>query len=178
MTTATAPASAPARTSAPSSTLTPARTLVLFTIAYAVVVLVVGIVPVNLMLRHFMRAGMPHIWRVSVVRLVVRSVVSGVACYALLRATGRARGTLASTTPGGMMTIGALMSGALAGALDVGAHRLAVWPLIHLAHRSSAASELASALITALVTIAVAAALLVRHTRTVAAAVDPAPQPA
>lgn len=170
-------ASTPVRTSTHSSTLTPARTVALFTIAYAVVVLAVGIVPVNLLLRHFMRPMMAHIWRVSVVRLVVRSVVSGAACHALLRATGRARGALTSTTPGGMMTIGAIMSGALAGALDVGAHRLAVWPLIHIAQRSSIASELASAVITALVTVAVAAALLVRRTRTVDA-VDPVPQPA
>lgn len=161
-------ASAPTGTSTRSSTLTPARTVALFTIAYAVVVLAVGIVPVNLMLRHFMRATMPDIWRVSIVRLVVRSVVSGAACYGLLRATGRARGALTSTTPGGMMTIGAMTSGALAGALDVGAHRLTVWALIHLAQRSSVASELASAIITALVTVAVAAILLVRRTRTVA----------
>lgn len=167
-------ASAPIRT----STLTPARTVALFTIAYAAVVLAVGIVPVNLMLRHFMRPMMPHIWGVSMVRLVVRSLVSGATCYALLGATGRARGALTSTTPGGMMTIGAVMSGGLAGALDIVAHRGAVWPLIHLAHRSMVASELASALITALATAAVAGALLIRRTRIAADAADATLQPA
>lgn len=147
------------------STLTVARTVAIFAAAYAIVDLVLGVVPVNLMLRHFMGAAMPRVWLVSAIRLAVRTLVCAVGCAATLRVTGRSGGRLTSTAARGIMSIGAITSGAIAGALDVGAHRLLVWQLIHLAQRSSVASELGSALLTLAAAAVIAAILLVPRTR-------------
>lgn len=166
------------------STLSVARTVAIFAIAYAVVDLVLGVVPVNLMLRHFMSAVMPRVWLVSVVRLALRTLECAVGCAATLHLTRRAGGPLTSTARRGIMSIGAITSGAIAGALEVGVHRLLVWPLIHLAQRSTAASELASALLTLAAVAIVAVILLVPRTRVVREpspdtdALHPAEQPA
>lgn len=158
----------PASMEAPSrSVLSVARTVAIFAIAFAVVDLALGIVPVNLLLRHFMRDAMPHVWLVSVARLAVRCVISAVACASVLRASGRTGGLLTTTAQRGAMSIGAVTSGALAGALDVGAHRLLVRQLIQLAQHSSIASELGSALLTLASAAVIAAILLVPRTRIV-----------
>jgi hypothetical protein len=161
-----------------ASTLSVARTVALFALAFAVVDLALGVVPVNLMLRRFMGAAMPQVWLVSAIRLAIRAVISATACAVTLRVTGRAGGRLASTMPKGIMSIGAITSGALAGALDVGVHRMLVWPMIHLAQRSRAASELGSALLTAAGVALVASILLVRRTRVVATPASETLQPA
>lgn len=169
----------PPATRAPS-TLSIARTVVLFAIAYAVVDLVLGVVPVNIVLRRYMGDTMPHVWLVSFARLVLRAILSGAACAATLRATGRTGGPLTTTAPRGIMSIGAITSGAVAGVLDVGAHRLLVWQLIHLAQRSNVASEVGSAFLTFAAAAIIAAILLVPRTRVVCArpSVTDALQPA
>ena len=166
----TSPAEPEAR---PASTLSVASTVALFAIAFAVVDLALGVIPVNLMLRRFMATTMPQVWLVSMIRLGIRALLSAIACAGTLRIAGRAGGPLASTTPKGIMSIGAITSGALAGALDVGMHRLLVWQMIHLAQRSRIASELGSALLTVASVAVVASILLVRRTRVV---VTPTPE--
>lgn len=152
-----------------ASTLSVGRTIALFAVAFAAADLTIGVVPVNLMLRHFMAGQMPSVWLVSLERLAFRMLVSAAGCAVTLRAAGRVGGSLTSTTSRGIMSLGAITSGAVAGAVDVGLHRLFVWPMIHLAQRSSAASEIASALLTGAVAAAIAAIMLVPRTRVVAA---------
>lgn len=151
-------------TRAPAA-LSVTQTVAIFALAYAVVDLVLGIVPVNLMLRHFMAGHMGNVWLVSIVRLAIRTLVSAVGCAVTLRATGRAGGPLTSTAPGGVMSIGAITAGAIASALDVSVHRLLVWPFIHLAQRSTVASELGSALLTLVAAAVITAILIVPRTR-------------
>lgn len=156
-----------------TSTLSVGRTVIVFAFAFAMVDLAIGVVPVNLMLRHFMAGQMPSVWLVSVMRLVFRMLVSAAACAVTLRAAGRVGGPLTSTTPRGIMSLGAITSGAVAGAIDVGVHRLLVWPMIHLAQRSSIAAEIISALLTAVVAGAIVVIMLVPRTRVVDSASPP-----
>ena len=158
------PASSTAR--APS-TLSVARTIAIFAVAYAVVDFALGVLPVNLMLRQFMGDTMPRVWLVSIARLVFGMIMGAAGCGVALRVSGRTGGRLTSTTARGIMSIGAITAGAIAGALDVGVHRLLVWRLIHLAQRTQLGAELAAALLTIAGAAIVTAILIVPRTRVV-----------
>ena len=151
------------------STLSVARTIVIFAVAYAVVDVALGVLPVNLMLRRFMGATMPRVWLVSLVRLVLGMIMGAAGCGLALRVSGRTGGRLTSTTARGIMSIGAITAGAIAGALDVGVHRLLVWRMIHLAQRTQLGAELVSALLTVAGAAIVTAILIVPRTRVVRA---------
>ena len=151
------------------STLSVARTIAIFAVAYAVVDFALGVLPVNLMLRQFMAATMPRVWLVSIARLVLGMIMGAAGCGVALRVSGRTGGRLASTTARGIMSIGAITAGAIAGALDVGVHRLLVWRLIHLAQRTQLGAELAAALLTIAGAAIVTAILMVPRTRVVRA---------
>lgn len=157
--------STPAVTAQTPRALSVARTVAIFAIAYAVVDLVLGIIPVNLMLRHFMAGVMTRVWLISISRLALRTLVSAIACGVTLRISKRTGGLLVSSTARGVMSIGAITAGAIAGALDVGVHRLLVWQLIHFAQKSMIASEMCSALITFVAAGAITAILIVPRTR-------------
>jgi hypothetical protein len=97
--------------------------ILLFTLAYAVIVLAIGVIPLNMFLHKVLGASiMPSIWRNAMIRLAERTVVAGIACWLALAISGRIRGRL---TGKGMLVVGAVMSGALAGAVDVGLQK--VW---------------------------------------------------
>lgn len=160
------PASNPVRT---ASTLSVARTIAIFAVAYAVVDFALGVLPVNLMLRHFMGDTMPRVWLVSLIRLVLGTLMGAVGCGVALRVGGRTGGRLTSTTARGIMSIGAVTAGAIAAALDVGMHRLLVWRLIHLAQRTQLGAELVAALLTIVAAAVVTAILIVPRTRVVRA---------
>lgn len=150
-----------------ASTLSVARTIAIFAVAYAVVDFALAVLPVNLMLRHFMGATMPRVWMVSVIRLVLGTIMSAVGCGIALRLSGRTGGRLTSTSARGIMSIGAITAGAIAGALDVGVHRLLVWRLIHLAQRTQPGAEIAAALLTIAAAAIITAILIVPRTRVV-----------
>jgi hypothetical protein len=137
--------------------------IALFTIAYAALVLALGIIPVNLLLRRLMgAAGMPALWRSSAVQLAERTACAMLICWITLIITGRARGRL---TGSGMLVLGAAMSGALAGAVDVGLHRLWVTRLVNAAHSSPLLGVAVSLAITAVVVLVVTLLLIVRSMR-------------
>lgn len=150
--------STPTRT---TISVSPASIVALFTIAYSITVLLVGFVPVNMSLGMFRRVNMTNVWLISLARLAVRSAIAAILCYVSLYMTGRGRGPLT----GKSVTAGMLVSGALAGALDVVAHKLLVWRLIHAAMKSRIAGESLSVGLTAVVVLAVAALLVVRNVR-------------
>src|SRR6185437_13547894 len=102
--------------------------ILLFAIAYAVIVLAIGVIPLNNFLRKVLGAS---ILRNSMVRLVERTAVAGIACWVALALSGRVRGLL---TGKGMLALGAVMSGALAGAVDVGLQKLWTPHLVKAAH--------------------------------------------
>lgn len=140
--------------------------IALFALAYAVVTLAVGYIPLNMLLRKVMgSSAMPHIWRNSAMQLAERTAVAAVACWLGLAISGRGRGRLTGT---GMLAVGAAMSGALAGALDVGAHKLWVAYLVQAAHsaawRGHALSDAMAAVISLLVTLL----LITRSTKALA----------
>lgn len=161
------PSSTSATATRSASTLSVARTVAIFAVAYAVVDFALGVLPINLMLRHFMGATMPRVWLVSLIRLVLGSIVSAIGCGVTLRVTGRTGGRLTSTRARGIMSIGAITAGAITGALDVALHRLLVWRLIHLAQRTQPGAEIAAALLTIAVAGIVTAILIVPRTRVV-----------
>lgn len=106
----------------------------LFTLSFAVLVLAMGIAPVNLMLARMVAPSMVTVmWRNSMNQLAVRALVAALACLAALAITGRARGPL---TGSGMLAVGAITSGALAGAIDIGVHKLWVRQMIQAYHAS------------------------------------------
>ena len=102
--------------------------ILLFAVAYAVIVLAIGVIPLNMLFRKLLGAAiMPSIWRNSLLRLLERTAVAALACSLALAISGRLRGRL---TGKGMLALGAAMSGALAGAVDVGLQRLGVSYLV------------------------------------------------
>lgn len=140
--------------------------IALFALAYAVVTLAIGIIPLNMLLRKVMGAAiMSEVWRNSAVQLVERTVLATLACWCALALSGRVRGRL---TGNGMIALGAAMSGALAGALDVGAHKLWVSQLIQQAHTASWRGHVLSAVMTIVVSLLVTLLLITRSTKVVA----------
>jgi hypothetical protein len=137
--------------------------VILFAAAYAVLVLVFGILPLNMMLRRFLTAAsMPKLWRESMVQLAERTLVAAVTCWIGLAISGRGRARL---TGSGMLAVGALMSGALAGALDVGLHHFGVTQLVRAAHTAPIWGGALSLGMTAIVTLVVTLLLITRSTR-------------
>ena len=137
--------------------------VILFAAAYAVLVFAFGIVPLNLILRRYVSAAaMPTVWLRSMIPLAERTAAAAAACWAGLAITGRGRARL---TGSGMLALGALMSGALAGALDVGLHRVGVTHLIHAARTSAVWGTTLSLCMTIVVALAVTLLLITRSTR-------------
>jgi hypothetical protein len=141
--------------------------IALFVLAYALLVLALGTIPLNMLLRKVMGpSAMPAVWRNSVVQLLERTAVAAIACWIVMAASGRARGWL---TGRGMVLVGAAMSGALAGALDVGLHRLWITQLIKAAQASHLRGYAFSWGVTAAVVVVVTLLLITRSTRPAAA---------
>jgi hypothetical protein len=139
--------------------------ILLFAIAYAVIVLAIGVIPLNIFLRKVLGASiMPSIWRNSMVRLVERTAVAGIACWVALALSGRVRGLL---TGKGMLALGAVMSGALAGAVDVGLQKLWTPHLVKAAHAGLIWGAALSCAITGAVAIAVTLLFITRSTKLV-----------
>jgi hypothetical protein len=137
----------------------------LFALAYAVLTLAFGFVPTNMLLRKMMGASiMPEIWRNSVVSLAERTAAATIACWIGLALFGRARGRL---TGKGMLALGAAMSGALAGAVDVGLHKLWVDHIIHAAHTAPWRGVSLSLAITAGTSLVITLALITRSLKPV-----------
>jgi hypothetical protein len=137
--------------------------IVLFTLAYAVVVFAVGVVPLNILIGKLISPnGMQRVWWNSLLRLVERTAIAAAACWLGLALTGRIRGRL---TGPGMLALGATMSGALAGAVDVGLQRHWVAYLIKAAQASPARGTALSSAITAAVSLLVTLLLITRSTR-------------
>ncbi|MEO8944931.1 MAG: hypothetical protein ABI338_00420 [Gemmatimonadaceae bacterium] len=143
-----------------------ATIVILFAASYAVLVLAFGIVPLNLMLRRYVSAAaMPTIWLRSMIPLAERTAAAAAACWGGLAITGRGRARL---TGSGMLELGAVMSGALAGALDVGLHRVGVTQLARAARAASVWGTTLSLCMTILVALAVTLLLITRSTKVVA----------
>jgi hypothetical protein len=141
--------------------------VILFAVAYAVLVFAFSIVPLNMMLRHYMSAAaMPRVWLASMIPLAERTAAATVACWVALAITGRGRARL---TGSGMLALGALMSGALAGALDVGLHRLGVGHLVKAARMAALWGTTLSLGMTVVIALVVTLLLITRSTRVIAA---------
>jgi hypothetical protein len=137
--------------------------IALFALAYAVTTLAIGIAPLNMLLRKVMGAGvMPAIWKNSMFQLAERTAIATLACWIGLAVSGRVRGRL---TGKGMISLGAAMSGALAGALDVGAHKLWVTRLFQAAHSAAWRGHMLSAAMTVAVSLLVTLLLITRSTK-------------
>lgn len=137
--------------------------ILLFTFAYAAAVLAIGVVPLNMLFRKLLGAGiMPGIWRNSLLRLGERTIVAGFACWLGLAISGRIRGRL---TGRGMLAVGAAMSGALAGAVDVGMQKLLVSYLVKAARAGLAWGVVFSCVVTAVVAIAITLLFITRSTK-------------
>lgn len=140
--------------------------IALFAIAYAIVTFGMGVLPLNMLLRKLMGASpMPAIWRNSMLQLAEQTAFAAVSCWIALAVSGRIRGRL---TGRGMVALGAAMSGALAGALDVGAHKLWVTRLIQAAHAAPWRGHALSAAMTVGISLIVTLALITRSTTVVA----------
>ena len=138
-----------------------------FTLAYAVVVLAVGVIPLNMLIGKLVSpSGMPRLWRSSMLRLAERTAIAAAFCWLGLAVTGRIRGRL---TGRGMLAVGAAMSGALAGAVDVALQRHWVSYLIKAAQASPLRGTALSSAITAAVSLLVTLLLIVRSTRVLTA---------
>jgi len=134
----------------------------LFALAYAVISFAVGFIPLNLFLRRVMGPGiMTSLWINSAVQLAERTAVATLGCWLALLASGRGRGRL---TGKGMLALGAAMSGALAGALDVGAHKLLVSHLIQAARTASWRGHLLSDVMTIVISVAITLLFIARST--------------
>lgn len=152
------------RIPATGPTISVARLTILFAVAYAAVVLVVGVLPVNLMLAQFVEGGARVLWTHSVLRLALQTFIAWIACYGTLRATGRTGGRLQGR---GLLVIGSLLSGALAGAVEV-ALRPRMLHALHIARASSPfAAEALAALLTVVSVAIVVLLVVVRSTRIV-----------
>lgn len=137
-------------------------TVAFFALAYAVISFAVGFVPINLMLRRMMGSGiMSYIWFNSALQLAERTAVAALACWLALKTSGRGRGRL---TGRGMLAVGAAMSGALAGALDVGAHKLLVSQLIQAARTARWRGHLLSDIMTIVISVAITLLFITRST--------------
>lgn len=142
--------------------------ILLFTIAYAVSVFAIGVVPLNMLFRKLLGAGlMPAIWRNSLIRLLERTVVAGIACWLALALSRRLRGRL---TGKGMLAVGSVMSGALAGALDVGLQKLWTHYLVKAAQAGLIWGVVLSCAITGAIAIVVTLLFITRSTRLVPSA--------
>jgi hypothetical protein len=139
--------------------------ILLFAIAYAVVVFAIGVVPLNMFLRKMLGANiMPKIWQNAMIRLVERTAVAGIACWLALAISRRIRGRL---TGKGMLAVGAAMSGALAGAVDVGLQKLWTPHLVKAAQAGLMWGAALSCAITAAVAIVVTLLFITRSTKLV-----------
>jgi hypothetical protein len=137
--------------------------IALFALAYALVTLAIGVIPLNMLLRKLMGSAlMPAIWRNSALQLAERTALATLACWLALAISGRIRGRL---TGRGMIAVGAAMSGALAGAIDVGAHKLWVSQLIQAAHTAPWRGQVLSAAMTVAVSLLVTLLLITRSTK-------------
>ncbi|MEO7102014.1 MAG: hypothetical protein ABI311_01645 [Gemmatimonadaceae bacterium] len=137
-------------------------TVGIFALAYAVVAFAIGFIPINLMLRRMMGSAiMLSIWVNSAVQLAERTAVAALACWLALLVSGRGRGRL---TGRGMLAVGAAMSGALAGALDAGAHKLLVSHLIRAARIAQWRGHLLSDTMTFVVSVAITLLFITRST--------------
>lgn len=142
--------------------------VLLFTGAFAVLVLVMGVIPINVMLARMVNpSAASAMWRNSMNQLALRAFVAGVACWFVLALTRRARGRL---TGPGILTLGALTSGALAGAIDVGLHKLWVRQMIDAYHSSRISGNALSLGITASVAAGTTLILMARRMRKAPAA--------
>ena len=140
--------------------------VILFALAYAVLVLAFEILPLNMMLRRYLSAAaMPKLWLQSMLQLSERTLVAAVACWIGLAISGRARARLTGT---GMLSLGALMSGALTGALDVGLHHFGVKQLVRAAHAAPIWGGMLSFGMTAIVAFVVTLLFIARSTRVLA----------
>jgi hypothetical protein len=138
--------------------------IALFAVAYAVLVLAMGVIPLNRLLDRFLSDSvMQRIWRDSILRLAERTMVATLACWVGLALSGRSRGRL---TGPGMLALGAAMSGALAGALDVGVQHFWVRHLVAAAQRAPLLGQAMSAAITAAIALLVTLLLITRSTAT------------
>lgn len=139
--------------------------VILFTVAFALLVLVMAVIPVNVMLAKMVNpSAVNAMWRNSMNQLALRAFVAGVACWFALALTRRARGRL---TGPGILTLGAVTSGALAGAIDVGLHKLWVRQMIEAYHSSRLSGNAFSLGITASVAAATTLVLMARRMRKV-----------
>ena len=135
--------------------------VLLFTIAFATLVLVMGVIPVNVMLARMVDpSAVSAMWRNSMNQLALRAFAAGVACWLALALTRRARGRL---TGPGILTLGAASTGALAGAIDVGLHKLWVRQMIEAYHSSRLSGNAFSLGITAAVAAATTMILIARR---------------
>jgi len=140
-------------------------TIAVFALAYAIVTVAMGFIPTNLMLRRMMGSAiMRGVWVNSAVQLAERTVVAALACWLALLVSGRGRGRL---TGRGMLAVGVAMSGALAGALDVGAHKLFVSHLIHAAQTAPWRGHLLSDSMTLVISAAITLLFITRSTSVV-----------
>jgi hypothetical protein len=141
--------------------------ILLFSVAYAVIVFAIGVLPLNMLFRKLLGAGiMPAIWRNAMIRLAERTAVAAIACWVALMISGRLRGRL---TGKGMLALGCVMSGALAGALDVGLQKLWTSYLVKAAQAGLAWGVVLSCAITAAVAIVVTLLFITRSTKLVPA---------
>lgn len=137
--------------------------ILLFAVAYAVIVFAIGVVPLNMLFRKLLGAGiMPAIWRNAMIRLAERTVVAAIACWVALAVSRRIRGRL---TGKGMLAVGAAMSGALAGAVDVGLQKLWTSYLVKAAQSGLLWGVALSCAITAAVALVVTLLFITRSTR-------------
>jgi hypothetical protein len=144
--------------------------IALFAIAYAVLVLAMGTIPLNMLLSKLVAPReMSVIWRNSIIQLAERTVAATAACWLGLAVSGRIR-MGARLTGTGMLALGALMSGALAGAVDVGLHRLLVKQMVVAARSSPLLGNVVSLGITAAVALLLTLLLITRSTRVLTAA--------
>ena len=135
-------------------------------VVLAVLVLAFEILPLNMMLRRYLSAAaMPKLWLQSMLQLSERTLVAAVACWIGLAISGRARARLTGT---GMLSLGALMSGALTGALDVGLHHFRVKHLVRAAHAAPIWGGMLSFGMTAIVAFVVTLLFIARSTRVLA----------
>ena len=66
-----------------------------FTLAYAVVVLAVGVIPLNMLIGKLVSpSGMPRLWRSSMLRLAERTSIAAAFCWLGLAVTWRILGRL------------------------------------------------------------------------------------
>ncbi len=139
--------------------------IALFTLLFAAVVVAIGVIPVNRMLARMLNpSAVSAMWRNSLNQLAIRAFVAAAACWLTLMLSGRTRGRL---TGQGMLRVGAAMSGALAGGIDVALHKVWVGQMIRAYHESRAYGNAFSLGLTAIVAGLVTLALIVRLTHTI-----------